>query len=489
MKAVNIKIKKKVFNPAYLPYLETNYRYEIFYGGAGSGKSYFIAQKYIYRILKRKTLNLLVVRQTGDTNRDSTFALFKQVINRWGLSDHFKINESDLRIRCKLNGNEIIFKGLDDTEKLKSITFSRGELTDVWMEEASETEEASFNQLDIRLRGGKDQKQITVSFNPVNINHWLKKFVDAKQANKMSLHTTYKDNKFIDDNYKQLLESFKDKDPYYYAVYCLGEWGVLGKTVFNAKIVTERISQIREKKPIKQGFFIFDYENEKIIDDSIKWIDAEDGYISIYEDVQNGYPYVIGGDTAGDGSDHFTGQVLNNITGNQAAVLRHQFDEDLYTRQMYCMGKYYNVALEGIEVNFSTYPVKELARLGYTRQFVREKIDTYTGKTEPTFGFRTDKLSRPLIIASLVQIVREHPELMNDIMTLQEMLTFVRNEKGRPEAQLGSFDDLILGLAIAHYIRPQQGTKVKIPEPEKNDIQADKERMAKRLHRPRRRLA
>ena len=465
MPKVDIHISKKVFNPVFFPYLETDYRYEIYFGGAGSGKSFFIAQKYIYRILKRKMLNLLVVRQTGDTNQDSTFALFKQVINKWGLADHFKINESDLRIVCKLNGNTIIFKGLDDVEKLKSITFPKGELTDVWMEEASETEEASFNQLDVRLRGGKEKKQITISFNPVNINHWLKKFVDAKQPNKMSIHSTYKDNKFIDDEYKRLLESFKDKDPYYYSVYCLGEWGVLGKTIFNAQIVTERIATLRQQTA-KRGSFVFDYENEKIVNSSIRWVEDEHGYITIYNKPKHGYPYVLGGDTAGDGSDFFSGHVIDNTTGIQVAVLHHQFDEDIYTRQMYCLGKYYNTALESIETNFSTYPVKELARLGYDYQYTREQTDTFTGSLKKSYGFRTDKITRPMIIANLVQIVREHCELIQSIPTLEEMLTFVRNEKGRAEAQQGTTDDLIMGLAITYQTRSQQSYKP-TEEPEK----------------------
>jgi phage terminase large subunit len=191
--------------------------------------------------------------------------------------------------------------------------------------------------------------------------------------------------------------------------------------------------------------------------------DWETGYISVYEEPKPGYPYVIGGDTAGDGSDNFTGQVLNNVTGNQVAVLLHQFDEDLYTRQMYCLGKHYNMALEAIEINFSTYPVKELQRLGYRNQYKREAIDEISNKKYHKYGFQTNKMSRPLIIAGLVQVVREHPELINDVGTLEEMLTFVRNEKGRAEAQEGKHDDLIMGLAIAHHARGQASMNVKLP--------------------------
>lgn len=464
MQNIKINISKQVFNPVYLPYLEKHWRYETYWGGAGSGKSFFIAQKKIYKGLKQK-MNLLVVRQTGDTNRDSTFALFKQVISKWKLRPYFKIRESDMRIKFP-NGNEIIFKGLDDSEKLKSVTFENGELTDVWIEEASEIAEEDFNQLNIRLRGGDIPKNCTVSFNPVDINHWLKRrLVDNPPEDSMLLHTTYKDNKFLQDEDRKLLESFKNTDPYYYSVYCLGEWGVIGKTIFNAAKVSERLAILRQLKPLKKGLFVYEYKNEKIIDESIQWLDdIETGYIKIYEDVRLGYPYVIGGDTAGEGSDWFTGQVINNVTGQHVSTLRHQFDEDLYTKQVYCLGRYYNTALLSIETNFSTYPVKELQRLGYRKMFIREVEDTFTGKRESKYGFQTNKLTRPVIIANLVEIVREHTELLFDVETLEEMLTFVRNEKGKPEAQEGAHDDLIMALAIAYYSRDQQSYEIEIPK-------------------------
>lgn len=225
----NVSISKKVFNDVYIPYLDNEDRYLIFYGGGSSGKSYFIVQRYIYKLLKQK-MNLLVVRQTGNTNRNSTFALFKQVISQWNLSQQFKINESDLRIKC-INGNEIIFSGLDDTEKLKSITFESGELTDIWVEEATETFEEDINQLKVRLRGGKSKKQIVLSFNPVNINHWIKKhFIDSGLAT--VCHSTYKDNKFLTEEDKNTLEGFKKSDMYYYNVYCLGEWRSIREDLF-----------------------------------------------------------------------------------------------------------------------------------------------------------------------------------------------------------------------------------------------------------------
>ena len=103
MSEINVQISSKVFNKAFIPYLDNDKRYLVFYGGAGSGKSFFIAERYIYKMLKSKMFNLLVVRKTGKSNRDSTFALLKQIISKWKLSKYFKVNESDLRIKSTLN--------------------------------------------------------------------------------------------------------------------------------------------------------------------------------------------------------------------------------------------------------------------------------------------------------------------------------------------------------------------------------------------------
>ena len=238
-----------------------------------------------------------------------------------------------------------------------------------------------------------------------------------------------------------------------------------GNCVFDKEIVINRIQEL--SKPIRVGYFDYKYDDtmpagKKITD--IRWINDKNGYIELYE-LPNLYKYCIGGDTAGDGSDWFTGHVLNAKTGKQVARLRHQMDEDLYVRQMYCLGWYYanknlktgvvTPALMCIESNFSSFPNKELVRLGYPNMFVREKEDRYTGIMDKSYGFKTTSLTRPVIIAELVKIVRESVELINDKLTLEEMLTFVRNEKGRPEAQQGAHDDLVMGLAIAYYSRSQ----------------------------------
>lgn len=449
---VNIKISKKVFNDVYLPYLDNDDRYLVFYGGGSSGKSYYIAQRWIYKLIHPTRCNLLVTRQTGDTNRRSTFPLLKQVISNWNLAKHFKINESDMRIKCLLTGNEVAFAGLDDVEKIKSITFENGELTHIWCEEATEMQEADINQLKVRLRGGKTKKQIVLSFNPINIQHWIKKhFIDSKLAT--VCFSTYKDNKFLTDDDRKALEDLKHIDEYTYEVYCLGKWGILGKTVFDARAIQKRLDDI--PKPIKTGYFLYDYDGLKIT--NIRWMNDKNGYIKIYQlpNTPAVKKYCIGGDTAGEGSDSFTGHVLDARTGIQVAHLKHQFDSDQYTKQMYCLGVYYKNALIGIEANFDSFPIKELQRLGYSNQYVRETQDTYTGKTEKRFGFKTTSITRPLIISRLIEIVREHCETINDKETLEELLTIIRNEKGRIEAPEGGHDDDMMGLAIAHHIREQ----------------------------------
>ena len=229
-----------------------------------------------------------------------------------------------------------------------------------------------------------------------------------------------------------------------------------GTHYFNNENVLERLETI--KPPIRTGYFRYTYENEQIKD--YRWQDDPEGFIKIYKDKQDRIPYVLGGDTSGEGSDYFTGHVLDNTTGEQVAVLRQEFNEVEYTRQMVCLARYYNEALLGIEANFSTYPIQEAERLRYTKQYVREEEDTFTGRVAKKFGFKTTSVSRPRILAGLQTIVLENVNLINDKDTLEEMLVFVRNEKGRPEAKEGEHDDLVMGLAIAYDIREQQSFEV-----------------------------
>ena len=440
---------RETSNYSFMPLYGDQHRYLVLKGGGGSGKSIFAGRKILERCVSEPGHRILVCRKVARTLRESCFRqLLGQVAEHYPDSG-YKCNKTDLTISFE-NGSEIIFAGLDDVEKLKSIY----NISSIWIEEASELLESDFNQLDIRLRGeSKYYKQIILTFNPISIQHWLKRrFFDTEDERARTHESTYKDNRFLDDAAVQTLEAFKDTDEYYYTVYCLGMWGVTGQSVFNAKDVTRRLMD--KIQPVRRGYFEFSDDGRKI--DDVRWVDDPKGFIKLYAEPEAGVPYVIGGDTAGDGSDSFVGQVLDNRTGVQVATLRHQFDEDLFARQMYCLGIYYNTALIGIETNFSTYPVMELERLNYPRQYVRETVDNYTHATRKAFGFRTDSKTRPVIISELIKAARDDINIVCDETTLQEMLTFVRSESWKPEAEEGAHDDCIMALAIAHYIRPQQ---------------------------------
>lgn len=441
---------RETSNEAFLPLFADEHRYLVLKGGGGSGKSIFAGRKVLERVTSEPGHRWLVCRKVARTLRESCFKQLLGQLAELYPDSGYKANKSDLVISFR-NGSEIIFAGLDDAEKLKSIY----NITGIWIEEASELLESDFNQLDIRLRGRtREYQQIILSFNPVSIRHWLKKrFFDKKDPRARVHESTYKDNRFLDAAAIRTLESFQETDEYYYQVYCLGMWGVTGKTVFDGRAVGRRLQEIGA--PARTGLFAYGDDGLRLTD--IRWEDGKDGCIRIYRDPLPGVPYVIGGDTAGEGSDSFVAQVLDNRTGEQVAMLRGKFDEDVFARQVYCLGMHYNTALIGIETNFSTYPVMELERLRYPKQYVRESIDDYMHSIKRSYGFRTDSKTRPVILAELIRAVRDDITTVNDETTLEEMLTFVRNaETLRPEAEAGAHDDCILSLAIAHHIRPQQ---------------------------------
>lgn len=197
-----------------------------------------------------------------------------------------------------------------------------------------------------------------------------------------------------------------------------------------------------------------------------EWTEREMGPVTLYELPEKGVPYVLGGDTAGEGSDYFTAIVINNVTGKIAAKLRQKYSEPEYVRQIYALGRFYNDALVAIETNFSTYPVMKLQEMEYPNQYAREREDTYTRQMKKSFGFRTDRQSRPRAIANLVEVFSSHPEWFTDRELLEEMLTFCYNEDHRPEALAGKHDDLVMGAAITYAVRHQQRMTV-LTEPEK----------------------
>lgn len=183
------------------------------------------------------------MRKSDITNRDSTFAeltgaIYRMFGNR--AESYWKITSSPMKILCRSNGNQIIFRGMNDEkqrEKLKSITFANGKLTDVWLEEATEFTQADVEIIDDRLRGELPPGlfyQMRMTFNPVNKNHWIKKqYFDYTDENTLTHHSTYLGNRFIDDAYRARMERRKIVDPEGYRIYGLGEWGEIGGLILH----------------------------------------------------------------------------------------------------------------------------------------------------------------------------------------------------------------------------------------------------------------
>lgn len=226
-------------NFIFKPIHKSKQRYIVMKGSAGSGKSVDTAQQYILRLMAEKGRNLLCIRKSEVTNRDSTFSELIGAINRMGVSNAWKSTTNPLMIKC-LNGNKVIFRGINhekEREKLKSITFDKGKLTDVWIEEATELFQNDFEIVDDRLRGELPENQfyqIKMTFNPVNVSHWIKKaFFDSSDSNVMTHQSTYLDNRFVDEAYKQRMERRKEVDPDGYKIYGLGEWGEIGGLILH----------------------------------------------------------------------------------------------------------------------------------------------------------------------------------------------------------------------------------------------------------------
>lgn len=217
---------------------------QIVYGGSSSGKSFAIAQRVVLDCLKGR--NTLVVRKTSNSMKTTCYNEIISKITDFNLSRYFKVSKQDFTITCTLNNKQIIFKGLDDPEKVKSIKPASGVITDVWIEEATQVSYDDYKQLDKRLRGkSKFKKRITMSFNPILKTHWIYKeffegfWEDNKQFladdKKSILKTTYRDNKFLAIDDIERIEG--ETDPYYINVYRDGNWGVLVGAVFSNYVV------------------------------------------------------------------------------------------------------------------------------------------------------------------------------------------------------------------------------------------------------------
>lgn len=276
MPKINLNLKKSIFNSVYYPYLlDYNHRYEVYHGGAGSGKSVFITQKLLIKACSSKR-KVLVVRKYATTLKDSVFQLFIDTLKQWKIYNYCKINLSTYSITLP-NDSVILFKGMDDSEKIKSIA----DISDIWCEELTELKEEEFSQLDLRLRAQAPHLQMFASFNPVSkanfvFKKWFSDDAIYDKEETFILKTTYKDNKFLPESYIKALQE-KEKTNYnYYKIYALGEFITLDKLIFtNWKVEDFDYHNIKGETAIGLDFgfsndmsalsaSIVDEENKKI---------------------------------------------------------------------------------------------------------------------------------------------------------------------------------------------------------------------------------
>ena len=247
-----------------------------------------------------------------------------------------------------------------------------------------------------------------------------------------------------------------------------------GESVFDKDLIYARLAELGDGYG-RLGYFEYEKRLEIITDergnpigeqwhiDNIRFKASADGYIRLHEeprverdgdgDVIGLYPYAIGGDTAESGADFFTAKVVDVMSGKCAATLRRRkMDEELYAEQIYCLARFYNEAKVAIEINYSRHPVRVLRqKYGYTNLYLRRDVSGISDETLRDYGFETTKATKPIIIAELVALFRENPQIECDPETLREMLSFVKKDNGKQEADVGMHDDLVMASAIAHF--------------------------------------
>ncbi len=221
----------KVYEPAY----HCQNRYLLLMGGAGSGKSFFAAQKVLHRMRHSAGHRFVVVRKVARTIRNSAFQQLKDVAEFMGWKEEFKFSESRMEVAHE-NGSTLITTGVDDPEKLKSLAQPTG----IWVEEATELSAREYRQLDLRLRGNtQDYLQIIFTFNPISKKNYLySQFYARNNKNAFEVKTTHDQNEHVGDAYEEMLAEMKELDPEYYKVYALAEWGENSNAIiYNYKIV------------------------------------------------------------------------------------------------------------------------------------------------------------------------------------------------------------------------------------------------------------
>ena len=268
MKSKKIRLPELV-GKGYKDFWNFKGRYRVCKGSRGSKKSKTTALFFIYSMMKYPGANLLVVRKVYRTLKDSCFTDLKWAINILGVQDYWSVKESPLEIIYIPTGQKILFRGLDDPLKVTSITVETGNLCWAWIEEAYEiNKEQDFNMLDESIRGKIEEplyKQITLTFNPWNERHWLKKrFFDVEDENIMAKTTNYMCNEWLDESDKKLFEDMKKNNPRRYQVAGLGNWGIVEGLVYeNWEEKEFDVNEISKRKGVKSAFGLdFGYTND-----------------------------------------------------------------------------------------------------------------------------------------------------------------------------------------------------------------------------------
>lgn len=232
---VRLTVPPRIFNEAYLPYLynkpQGKHRTMVFFGGAGSGKSKFVVQNTILKGLASKR-KFLVTRKVDNTIRDSIFQEYKTALQEFGIYELCDVKASYMTIKLP-NGTEYIFKGMEDPERIKSISG----ISDIVMEEATEFTLDDYSQLQLRLRNRTaGNNQVFIMYNPASKDNWVYHTFHSPATKRPEgskvICTTFKDNRFLPAAYIKQLEDMKNTNPVYYEIYALGKFASLGKRIY-----------------------------------------------------------------------------------------------------------------------------------------------------------------------------------------------------------------------------------------------------------------
>jgi len=444
---MKLEIKRRVFNDAYFPFLYEMKRYLHFYGGSGSGKSVFVAQRLILESFTRES-DCLVVRKVERTLKESVYKLVKSIIHQWKLDEYFETLKQPMEIINRKTGSKFVFTGLDDPEKIKSIAgFEK-----IWCEEATELELEDYLELDRRLRGYK-HCQIIFSYNPIDEGHWIKKvFHNAPDESTVICKTTYLDNKFIDEHYKATLDKLKSIDENQWRIYALGEWGILN---LPHKFDIKKLLQIAPKQPIK----IF-------------------GGVKFFRDVKQNWLYSMGIDYAngiGDKGD-YSAITIRDFYGDKEFryPLVAQFKGRVGVKETNVLAlkvaqiysQFGSKVIIAPEVNFEGITSLDYLLERYPSELIYKRFDDDQDKQLdprlPPYGWKTTSKNRTKIINDFAYAFADNlVEICNDD-EVEEAKSFIytqdpkRLEEGRYEAQKGCHDDLLFSdlicLANMEYI-------------------------------------